>query len=78
MERPPLLVSFTAPIEPHICGRDACGRRWAGCTPEEQAQWQPVQEKRNMDGGGETTRLVCGPCYGHYFGKTGTRRQGAK
>lgn len=77
MERPPLLVSFTAPIEPQICGRDVCGRTYAGCTPEEQAQWGPIYERRNMDGG-ETTRIVCGPCYGHYYGKPGTRRRGTK
>ncbi len=76
MERPPLLVSFMAPIKTLICGR-MCGRTYAGCTLEEQAQWQRVHEKHNM-GGGETTRFVCGPCYKHYFGKTGTCRRGAK
>jgi hypothetical protein len=77
MERPPLLVSFTAPNETRTCGRDTCGRRYTGCTPEEQAQWQYVHEKRNM-GGSEITRFVCGPCYTYYFSKSGTRRRGAK
>jgi hypothetical protein len=74
-EHPPsILASFTRTLETRVCGRESCRRAYSSCTPQEQRQWDRIENTHNTTG---DIRWFCGNCVKHYLNKETTRRQGA-
>jgi hypothetical protein len=73
---PSLLVSFSDALETRVCGREACGREYTKCTPDEKSKWQFVGSSRNTNG--VVNRWACGDCMVYYSNKQTVHRRGMK